>query len=58
MIANPVMELISDPTRSLEQLGKNHLNSDIGELTSKIKLHMEADVDNSLKSAKKKRLQS
>ena len=57
MIANPIMELISDPTRSPEHLGKSHLNSDIGELTSKIKLRREADAGNNSKSAKKKKLQ-
>ena len=57
MIADPIMELISDPTRSPEHLGKNHLNFDIGGLTPKIKLHKEVDARNSSKSAKKKKLQ-
>ena len=57
MIADPIMELISDPTRSLEHLGKSHLNSDIGGLTPKIKLHREADAGNTSKSAKKRKRQ-
>ena len=57
MIADLVMELISDPMRSPEHLGKSHLNSDIGGLTPKIKLHKEVDAGNSSKSAKKKKLQ-
>ena len=52
MIADPIMELIFDATRSPEHLGKSHLNFDIGELTSKIKIHREADVGISSKSAK------
>ena len=57
MIADPIMDLISDPTRSPEHLVKSHLNSDIGELTPRIKLHREADASNNSKSAKKKKLQ-
>ena len=50
------MEVISDPTRSPEQGGKGHLNSDIGGLTPKIKLHKESDAGNTSKSSKKKKL--
>ena len=56
MIADPLMEHIADPTRSPEQLGKNHLNSNIGGFTSKIKVHREGDVGNTSKFAKKKKL--
>ena len=45
-----------DPTRLPKQLGKIHLNSNIGGFTSKIKLHMEPDAGNSSKFAKKKKI--
>ena len=57
VFATLVMELIFDPTRSPEHLGKSHLNSDIGELFPKIKLYREVDADNDSKFAKKKKLQ-
>ena len=53
MIVDPLMELIADPTWSPEHVGKSHLNSDIGGLTPKIKLHREANAGNTSKFAKK-----
>ena len=50
------MELIADPTRSPEQIGKSHLNFDIGGLMPKIKLYREADAGTTSKFAKKKKL--